>query len=502
MIESSSIQSFIKTIQADSTQKQTSVSSNQGYLGKFISSIHSYLSGEITIHQQFENVTKILDDISQKSSLEDKNLEENDIVLLDQLKKALNQSSLPDVLKSDKEKLLKVINRLQELKEIHFPQDLLTHVNSFNTHLKGETGLGFLQSRKDLFKQTAEACQISPLLQNYLPQEKNEDGTFFTKGITKGEEASFVKDVYINLAKDASQFSDYKSKQAELRDRYGSSMPASRLEEMSQWVQFKHDEKLIEVIGIIAEKNYTFGLSGIKNILENSEDTTTKAQSIRDWLKNNEEHIATINFIDLSSENIQALPKEIGLFTGLTQLVMKNNQLSTLPKEIAQLVNLERLVLTNNRLNSIPIELTQLAQLTSLIINQNRLESLPEEIGKLSRLQHLDVSENRLVSLPKELGKITTLDMLTVSANRLIDIPKEIGEITALRQLNVRDNKLTVIPEELQQLAHLYKLDISYNQIASFPKELVKQVQVMVVDHNPFEIPEEFKNRIKRPYGN
>lgn len=110
--------------------------------------------------------------------------------------------------------------------------------------------------------------------------------------------------------------------------------------------------------------------------------------------------------LDLSAGGLTVLPAAVGELTGLTRLLLLNNQLEELPAELGYLTNLEK-----------------------LYISDNELVSLPTSIGSLSALQRLEASNNALTSLP---ATITQLDsealVITVANNELCTLPAEIEQ--------------------------------------------------------------------------
>eukprot|EP00741_Cyanophora_paradoxa_P023847 tig00021680_g23034.t1 len=67
----------------------------------------------------------------------------------------------------------------------------------------------------------------------------------------------------------------------------------------------------------------------------------------------------------------------------LTELDVSHNQLQAIPEEIRRLVHLEVLLAHGNQLASLPPELGRLASLRALRVDANRLEWLPVELGGL-----------------------------------------------------------------------------------------------------------------------
>ena len=64
--------------------------------------------------------------------------------------------------------------------------------------------------------------------------------------------------------------------------------------------------------------------------------------------------------LDLSGEELEYLPPEIGNLTGLTRLDLDDNQLTALPPELGNLTSLTDLRLWNNQLAKLPPELKTL----------------------------------------------------------------------------------------------------------------------------------------------
>ena len=73
----------------------------------------------------------------------------------------------------------------------------------------------------------------------------------------------------------------------------------------------------------------------------------------------------------------------------LTELNLNSNHLTVLPKEIGNLVNLTELDISDNYLNELPKEIGNLVHLTKLDISGNNLTELPEEIVNLVNLNLL-----------------------------------------------------------------------------------------------------------------
>ena len=152
--------------------------------------------------------------------------------------------------------------------------------------------------------------------------------------------------------------------------------------------------------------------------------------------------LAALERLDLSDNELSALPAEIGQLAALERLYLGDNQLSALPAEIGQLAALEVLYLYKNRLSVLPAEIGRLAALKRLDLNKNRLSALPAEIGQLAALEVLDLGNNQLSALPAEIRKLAALEVLDLGNNQLSALPAEIGKLAALKRLHLGNNRL------------------------------------------------------------
>jgi internalin A len=211
--------------------------------------------------------------------------------------------------------------------------------------------------------------------------------------------------------------------------------------------------------------------------------------------------LKSLTKLELNDNQLTELPKEIAELKSLTTLTLSNNQLTELPKEIAELKSLIVLTLSRNKLSTLPKEIAELKSLLGLSLIINQLTKLPKEIAELRNLTQLFLSFNQLTELPKEIVELKSLTKLSLNSNQLTELPKEIAELKSLTTLELNDNQLTELPKEIAELKSLTRLTLSNNQLTTLPKEIAELKSLTTLDlrGNPLPLLPDVLERINEP---
>ncbi|KAJ2000819.1 hypothetical protein GGI04_003997 [Coemansia thaxteri] len=123
--------------------------------------------------------------------------------------------------------------------------------------------------------------------------------------------------------------------------------------------------------------------------------------------------------LNLSLNMLTQLPPGFGRsFSTLHILDISGNQVSALPEEISHLHCLRELYASRNALVTLPITIGSLRHLEVLDISENYIVSLDVSVSRLESLRMLNISDNRLSMLPSYLGLLAqTLRILLVDGN-------------------------------------------------------------------------------------
>ncbi|KAL7253616.1 hypothetical protein ACSBR1_008033 [Camellia fascicularis] len=197
--------------------------------------------------------------------------------------------------------------------------------------------------------------------------------------------------------------------------------------------------------------------------------------TIPNWLNN----LSRLKTLNLRSNRLQGISRDIGNLTSLIRLELSNNQLEgRIPRSLGKLCKLkeiefsfnkfegevaevfisfsgclsdvlESVLLNDNHLHGhLPDELGQIKNLTNLSLQNNYISGpIPMSIGRLSSLIGLDLSNNNLNgTLPKSLGQLENLELLFISHNLLEGVVSEIHfvNLTRIQILEANGNNLTL----------------------------------------------------------
>lgn len=242
-----------------------------------------------------------------------------------------------------------------------------------------------------------------------------------------------------------------------------------RLQElMDPYLQADSLDEIWKVLINMASPELKLSMDGI--VLD--PDLLSRANQIREFFKDRQEELKSVQALDLKYKQLKVLPPEIQYFTELHSLDLSGNQLKKLPAELCCLDHLKELISDNNQLSCLPEEIGKMSVLHVLQLSYNQLQSLPSTIGGLSRLQVLEVSGNKLSKLPAEMCQLKHLEKLLANDNKLTCLPEGFGNMASLQVLNLANNGLQSIPDSLGDLSKLMILNLSGNKLSALPSTM------------------------------
>lgn len=179
-----------------------------------------------------------------------------------------------------------------------------------------------------------------------------------------------------------------------------------------------------------------------------------------------------LKYLDLSDNDLQAIPTAISSLVNLQHFNISRNTLTSIPETMKALKYLMFLDLSVNPLEKLPDAITNLIALQELYLNDTYLEYLPGNFGRLASLRILELRDNYLMILPKSLSRSTELLRLDIGQNEIQQFPEVIGRFLKLKELWLDSNSLTSIPAAIKPLECLIHLEASNNMIEEIAPEI------------------------------
>lgn len=291
----------------------------------------------------------------------------------------------------------------------------------------------------------------------------------------------------------------------------------------------------------LTERNLIYKhIFNVRWIWENIPNDSKKLETVMSQI--NEAQTLNIHYLNLSDNQLNKLPNEIGKLSNLRDLTVENNELTSVPQTVGQLSNLVELHLGNNQITSLPQSFSKLGRLQELYLNNNQLTFFPEPItnlsylielnlsnneielfpdrivklrklgtlcannnlitsltdaiGQLANLEEIHLNKNGISELPDSLCNLSGLRVLYLDDNRIHTLPKSFERITTLNKLHLRNNQLKELPERIGSLTNLVELDLSGNQLSWLPKSLIgmTRLKMLRLDGNEFKVGSEVYN--------
>lgn len=104
----------------------------------------------------------------------------------------------------------------------------------------------------------------------------------------------------------------------------------------------------------------------------------------------------SVFFLDLSGQNLQKPPQEIGKLKSLRVLNLSSNEIRELPDFIFRLPHLETLILSHNLMDSLPDSIVELRTLKKLDLQDNLFMTVPQVILQLPAISFIDLAYNSI----------------------------------------------------------------------------------------------------------
>ena len=126
--------------------------------------------------------------------------------------------------------------------------------------------------------------------------------------------------------------------------------------------------------------------------------------------------LSKLRILFCSNNDFTELPKVLGQCPALDMIGFKANRIRTVPAQ-ALPATLRWLILTDNQIEALPAEIGRCTRLQKLMLAGNRLQTLPQTLSACTRLELLRIAANRLSLLPAWLTAMPRLSWLAFAGN-------------------------------------------------------------------------------------
>lgn len=155
----------------------------------------------------------------------------------------------------------------------------------------------------------------------------------------------------------------------------------------------------------------------------------------------------SLEILDLSDNQLTALPADLWRFRRLTRLFLTNNHFDHIPAVLAQCPALIMLSFKGNQLTEFAAGVLP-ENLQWLILTDNQLSALPEDFGRYQQLKKLALAGNQLRALPDSMQQCRQLGLLRLALNRFEQFPDWLFTLPQLAWLALGANPACPVPEK------------------------------------------------------
>ncbi|GAA3517280.1 hypothetical protein GCM10022393_34230 [Aquimarina addita] len=162
------------------------------------------------------------------------------------------------------------------------------------------------------------------------------------------------------------------------------------------------------------EKNLLGSIPNVQLAVKSLKKLDISSNPIFELNQRDMENIRIVEFLDIGNIGITSFPEKADLGNTISTLDVSKNELNALPEAISKLENLKELLCNDNKIAQFPAQMDQLKSLKHLNFYRNKFTKIPEALYALSDLEILVMDTLTVKKVPNELAKLKKLKALTL----------------------------------------------------------------------------------------
>ena len=179
-----------------------------------------------------------------------------------------------------------------------------------------------------------------------------------------------------------------------------------------------------------------------------TEEMSTKSTSTMLRYRDMLDRARRENVMNLSQMAIRAMPSEIKDLQNLQDLNISNNQITALPDFVGLFAKLKFLDMAFNR------------------ITELQLSEIPDSCSGCTALRHLSASYNQILDISDGLSSLESLTLIDLQHNELVSLPVNLSTLVNLQECFLNNNKIMELPgSTIECMTNMVKLHLHENRL-------------------------------------
>jgi len=192
-----------------------------------------------------------------------------------------------------------------------------------------------------------------------------------------------------------------------------------------------------------------------------------------------------VSGLSIHSLGLKTLPPSLQKLTQITKLIVSHNALSEIPEFLSSMSSQFSVMnLSENQISAVPDWIHEFSKLEELNLMGNPISSLPSGVWGMENLKNLYVGFTKMTSLPEAISGLVSLTLFNAEGLGLTELPDAFWSLSNLSGVNLQNNSLgSSLPNEgLRMLVNLENINLRKCEIVNFPEAFCDLPNLVRID--------------------